>query len=261
MRKLSKLVAGLMAGFTLVALMAPTGGFPSRPKFQNVTATDSSQNMYLAQGTLAGGMNGLKVNNTSANAAAFSNIIIQNNAVHRLDFGMTSSGFSGAVMTGGISGESAFINTVSGGNGLCIATGGTARLCFSNTGAASGSFTSTGSYTATVTGCTTSPTATVFYSVVGRIVTMTMPTTSCTSNSTSWGFTGVPAAIRPATNNLAGVSRIACTNNSVAEFGTCGILVDTSGVITMTRNGNTAGFTASGTKGVGEFSNHTYSLD
>lgn len=54
-RKLGKLAAGIMAGFTLAALMAPTGGFPSRPTFASVTATAVGTN--TAQGLLLSSTN------------------------------------------------------------------------------------------------------------------------------------------------------------------------------------------------------------
>jgi hypothetical protein len=99
-------------------------------------------------------------------------------------------------------------------------------------------------FTATLTGCTTSPTGEVRYSRQGNLVSLYIPTITGTSNTTAATLTGVPTAIRPAN---AVFSFAIITNNGVNEDGS--VIVETSGVITI-RRANAAAFTSSGTKGV-----------
>lgn len=55
-----------------------------------------------------------------------------------------------------------------------------------------------GSFTATLTGCTTSPTATVYYTIVGGICTLWIGSTlAATSNTTAMTITGLPTAVQP----------------------------------------------------------------
>ena len=101
-----------------------------------------------------------------------------------------------------------------------------------------------GSFTATLTGCTTSPTGSISYVVNGSIVTLTIPAITATSNTTAATLTGMPAAIRPAANRIdVGVT----TDNGVSAVSQ--ILIDSAGVITL-GFGAGATFTAAGTKGV-----------
>jgi hypothetical protein len=56
-----------------------------------------------------------------------------------------------------------------------------------------------GSFTGTLTGCTTSPTATMYYSSSGNTCTISLPTNLLgTSSSTTCTITGLPAACTPA---------------------------------------------------------------
>lgn len=110
----------------------------------------------------------------------------------------------------------------------------------------------TGSYTGTLTGCTTSPTGTIEWSLTGDVVTLQIPTISGTSNSTSATITGMPASIRPSTAS----SGIGITVDSgTAAIGR--IVVETTGTITLYNSVTAAGFTAAGTKGI-QFSTITY---
>lgn len=102
------------------------------------------------------------------------------------------------------------------------------------------------SFTATLTGCTTSPTATVTYSVNNDEAVCLFPALTATSNTTSCTITGIPAAIRPATTQYIGY--IAAYDNGVNVAGIA--QVNTSGVLTLFNGVNAAGFTSSGTKGL-----------
>src|SRR5271154_4892953 len=75
-----------------------------------------------------------------------------------------------------------------------------------------------GSFTITLsTGCTTTPTGTVFYVITGNVAVLNFPSFSCTSNSTSWYFTGVPTILQSA-NNMQGYAPgiYNCENNTVS---------------------------------------------
>ena len=56
-----------------------------------------------------------------------------------------------------------------------------------------------GSFTGTLTGCTTSPTATIRFVRVGKTVTVTLPTLTGTSSSSGCTITGSPTSLKPAT--------------------------------------------------------------
>jgi hypothetical protein len=108
-------------------------------------------------------------------------------------------------------------------------------------------------FTGTLTGCTTSPTATFLYRKVNNIVTLwTDSNLTATSNTTAMTLTGVPAAIRPTTSKIVPSSSL--TDNSIAVEGACA--VGTGGAITFsvsTVSGSKvipSTFTNSGTKGI-----------
>lgn len=62
----------------------------------------------------------------------------------------------------------------------------------------------TGSFTATLVGCTTSPTGTAVWARNGNMVTVTLPGLNGTSNSTGLSITGLPTEIQPTrTHNCA----------------------------------------------------------
>ena len=99
------------------------------------------------------------------------------------------------------------------------------------------------SYTATLTGCSTSPTYTVKYTKAGNIVVFQVPPTTGTSNAGTKSLTGAPAAIQPATQQrLGGLTAI--DNGGAAAFSA--FYVETSGVMNM-YFGPEAAWTSSGT--------------
>jgi hypothetical protein len=108
-------------------------------------------------------------------------------------------------------------------------------------------------FTGTLTGCTTSPTATFLYRKVNNIVTLwTDSNLTGTSNTTAMTITGVPAAIRPTTQKSVGGCDL--TDNGIAVVGTA--YIGTGGAITFsveTVSGTKvipSTFTNSGTKGI-----------
>lgn len=101
-----------------------------------------------------------------------------------------------------------------------------------------------GTFTATLTGCTTSPTGTVTWTVDGSKVTLQIPTITATSNTNLATLTGLPAHLIPAVNQLV-VGRNTDNGTTVASL----LGITTGGVIEL-YNGVTSGiFTTSGTKG------------
>jgi hypothetical protein len=106
----------------------------------------------------------------------------------------------------------------------------------------------TGSFTATLTGCTTSPTAAVAWAVSGNQVTLTLPSISATSNTTACTLTGLPAFLQPLVQSaicpVIGQDNAVFTNNLVAG------ITPGSGTITLQRAGSSTGWTSAGTKGL-----------
>lgn len=100
------------------------------------------------------------------------------------------------------------------------------------------------SFTATLTGCTTSPTGSVNYTKQGRHVTLNIPNISGTSNTTAATLTGLPAELWPVNNrSVIGI----CVDNGTEKLSQITVL--TSGEIIL-NNALSATFTSSGTKGV-----------
>jgi hypothetical protein len=65
-----------------------------------------------------------------------------------------------------------------------------------------GSAYETGSFTLTFTGLSTSPTTTCYYVRIGTLVTLSVPSSATgTSNATTFGASGLPASLRPATGS------------------------------------------------------------
>jgi len=74
-----------------------------------------------------------------------------------------------------------------------------------------------GTFTLTLSGCTTAPTATCYYTKIGNQVTFWSGGAAGTSNTTYLRFTGVPAELVP--NNSYGYGNSNCTNAGVSYLG------------------------------------------
>lgn len=108
----------------------------------------------------------------------------------------------------------------------------------------------TGTFTATATGCTTSPTGTATYVKNGNIVVLNLPMLTCTSNLATFTYTGMSAAIQPSTlTQFASVPFAGATCNSVVSTDVGAVLTAGSGTVTFTRAGSASGWCTSGTKG------------
>lgn len=102
----------------------------------------------------------------------------------------------------------------------------------------------TDSYTGTLTGCTTSPTATIFIAMQGNEVILNIGSTiAATSNTTSCTITGLPARYRPTASRKV----LVCSLNNGVEATMIGS-VETDGSIHLRQDTT---FTAAGTKGAG----------
>lgn len=102
-----------------------------------------------------------------------------------------------------------------------------------------------GTFVGTLTGCTTSPTATLRFNRVGNDVTLFVPGLTGTSNSSGCSITGLPSYLIPARQQIV-VGRV--LNNSAEAFGIY-IVNSGTGVITLGSDASGAGFITSGTKG------------
>ena len=113
----------------------------------------------------------------------------------------------------------------------------------------SGSATATGPsvFTATLTGCTTSPTGTARYEVNNGVVNLFVPGISATSNSNACTITGLPTAIQPLGGINSFGSVVLVTDNGSQSAEQCFV---SGSVLTLYKSGSATGFTASGTKGI-----------
>jgi len=148
---------------------------------------------------------------------------------------------------------------------LSLQSGGTTILALTSAGAAvtgtlsaSGQTTLTGgvnltsvagtsyivdSYTGTLTGCTTSPTYTIRYTVIGNTVTLNIPDWTATSNTTSKTITGMPAALYPARTQYG----LMASSDNGGSYVAAQFRVSTAGVLTFTATAGGNVWTGSGT--------------
>lgn len=104
-----------------------------------------------------------------------------------------------------------------------------------------------GTFTGTLTGFTATITGTCRWNRVGDCVYLFLPVMTGTSNTTGMTLTGAPAAILPARLQMFPVGDL--ENNTILT-GTFAGQIGPGGTLTFYTNGNAAGFTASGTKGL-----------
>lgn len=182
----------VLLGALLPALMAPTGGIPSRPRFQSVGigATPATGNALTVANNNVG--NQIIVRGGSAGASNVAYVRFQDSA-------QTSVGYVGDA--GGAENDMYLAATVSGAS-INLNTVGTGLVRVNSVDITP----TTGTFVVTFDdACTTSPTVTYTYLKSGNEVTI-QPTASsgfpCTGDSTSFATTAtpVPAALRPATN-------------------------------------------------------------
>lgn len=117
-----------------------------------------------------------------------------------------------------------------------------------------------GTFIGTLTGCTTAPTGTLYFSQVGDSVTLYVPVLTATSNANTCDIIGIPAALQPARAQSCAVIPFAFVNN-----GTTGASLNiwaspTGGALVLNYQSAT-GWTTTGTKGVNQSFTITYLLN
>jgi hypothetical protein len=117
----------------------------------------------------------------------------------------------------------------------------------------------TGSFTATLTGCTTSPTATCVWVKFGNLVCLTLGAVSATSNSTTTTLTGLPALLQAARQQNLSINF--AEDNTAATNAT--VSITNSGTINLYKGASTSGtsWTAAGTKGLTANNTVTYLIN
>lgn len=109
----------------------------------------------------------------------------------------------------------------------------------------------TGSYTGTLTGCSTAPTGSVIWTRNGNQAQILVPSLTATSNANTCTITGaLPTSMLPARNMVLSIPAGAF-EDATGTISTVQVLLTAgSSTITFRLNGNAAGFTITGTKGV-----------
>ena len=144
---------------------------------------------------------------------------------------------------------------------LVTPTLGAASATSINFGQTSLSYYEESSFTITLTGISgVDPTGTAYYTRVGRSVTLYIPALQGTSDTTACTLTGIPAAIRPTTNQKVPIGGV--LDNSTNYPGA--LFINSDGTITLEfRSALTTEvnvFTASGTKGINSQTSVSYQL-
>ncbi len=104
-----------------------------------------------------------------------------------------------------------------------------------------------GTWTATITGCTSAPTAVSVFFRIGNHVTIDIPILSATSNANTFTYTGVPSTLSPGTVHF---SIPSLTDNSATIGPSSDIKASyNTSTITFYKSNSSTGFTTSGTKG------------
>jgi hypothetical protein len=205
MRRFRVIVAALLASLAPM-LMAPTGGYPTRPTFTTVTVkSPATGNAFTVNGyTSTPGALVIVDGQTGASVSAIHNGYCNGNVAGSLD-----------LYVGGI------------GSAFCISATGaiTTPLATSVPWAVSTSGSGTLTYSS---GCTAGSWAPAFtWAKTGNMAAMTIGASSCTSTAATIIATGVPAAIQPTNQHpVVGI----CESNSVNVY--CSISVTGSVSIT-----------------------------
>jgi hypothetical protein len=128
--------------------------------------------------------------------------------------------------------------------------------------------TSSGSFTATLSGFSGSPTATIYYKKTGNIVTLYVTAnTGTTSTTTGFGFTGIPAGITPSITQEIACSNLTDNSNGplmgsaqISTSGACTLRLARTDTYANQVFASSTGFTASGNKLLMANWSVTYSL-
>jgi len=175
--------------------------------------------------------------------------------------------FSGGVT---ITGPSTIIKTelfiqTSGGVSTFVVTGNVTGITVEGYGPTAGGLVDmtpdTGTFTATLTGCTTSPTATARWSRNGNQVTLTIPQLLGTSNANTCAITGLPPEIQATSAGCLMALPEDFVENGGALVNTVSFAVLNSGTITLYLGGSSSGWGTTLTKGFSAGSGVTVSYE
>ena len=114
-----------------------------------------------------------------------------------------------------------------------------------------------GTFTATLTGCTTSPTVTAAFSITNNVVTLDIPPVTATSNTTACTITGLPASIAPTSGKFFSANTI---DNGTQTMSGCSIAAGAQTIVLTNGTSPSSIFTASGTKGLNQALSISYTL-
>ncbi len=225
------LALGLALPF-LVAQTGPSGGLPSRPRFQALGLGTTAPTIVGEISALGNVNTALSIvldndSNGTTNSARFCGSSGDAGAC----FFVAGSGRTSAIITGGPTGAQAVLRTLGNhplvfgtSNTLAVTISGSQVVDFVNTPTiASSPIIEGGTFTASFdNACTTTPTVTFDWQRAGNVVTLSPVSQSgfsCTGDSTSFATTGtpVPAALRPVFQVTSGVLD-GFTNNSAATW-------------------------------------------
>lgn len=189
-------IGAILLGLIAPALMAPSGGFPSQPTFQRLTTTTGvlPANVITPSQIRLGTRAALPAIHIINSAAA-----VDARNWELIPIGTTQLSWRALNDAQTVSDE--FLKMTRGAGTITQVEIGNNTNNPAILGNGVAITPSSGSFTAVLnTGCTTTPTFTFNYNVIGTLVFLRWDGTSCTSNATTRVFTGspVPAAIRPA---------------------------------------------------------------
>ena len=200
------------------ALMGPSGGFPSRPRFQAVgvgTVAPANSGQQAWSGSVGAAGLVQTTTNTNNGATAFSAWRLVNDAAHTAQIGQTSSTTASSfIYTGGPTTEQMFLGT---NENIPITFGvnGTEVLRLTST--------DTGTFNSNVqgTGCTTGS-VTWAYKKMGAVVALKITArtnfpAACSGGTMIDSSGNIPAAIRPTTTTT--LTGGVFTNNAVTQLG------------------------------------------
>jgi hypothetical protein len=144
-----------------------------------------------------------------------------------------------------------FRTTVAGADVVRATLDGDIFSIYNNGGLLPAAAVDSGTYTGSYAGFTTTPSNTIAWVRVGRMVILSIPIVSATSNSTTTNENGgnMPTSIRPSTNLAC--PEVQCVNSGA--IARAQPIVQSTGDIIFGLNG-TGGWTNSGTKGIGNVS-------
>jgi len=279
MRRSFWFIGGIGAALALALLMAPSGGFPSRPRFQSVGIAASApsgtggldaQRIGVGIGGAPAGAGEIDAGGTIT-ARGDVSILAQSTTNPTIEFDMQDATADNRRWRMGPQAET-FICSALNDAGSQIANWcevqRTAQVIDSvNLKGAEiqingTSLVQSGSYTGAVTGCTTDPAPVIFWTRIGdatnAVVSLQIPVFNCTSNTTAFTVTGAPAALTPTADT--GHIQFRGLDNGVGSSNLY-VRMSSAGVLVLRLGSTDAGWTAANAKSLINAVQLTYGLD